>query len=114
MYSTELCIGECPYCGDELYVFKTRNRKKLARCISDECPKKYIFPVPSKGSLEVTGLICEKKNLPILAIIPNMKIKAGVYKPQNKNTYFWTDTACFACPKQHQCPQLKELEDEYD
>lgn len=109
-----MSIGECPECGDELYVFKTKSHKKLIKCVNDECPKKLAFGIPKKGSIEVTGLICPKNKLPVLAITPNIKLTQGKYKKDTKKTYFWTKSPCFTCNKQNSCEIRKEAQEDYD
>ena len=35
MYS-QMSVGECPECGDELYLFRTKARKKVVKCVNDD------------------------------------------------------------------------------
>ena len=114
MITTSKNIGECPVCGDELYIFKTKSYKRLIKCINEECDPATIYPVPQRGKLECTGLICPKHHLPILAVVPNVKLHTGKYQQQRKKTYFWTKGPCFTCKQQSKCAQLLELQDEYD
>ncbi|MHA1585277.1 MAG: hypothetical protein ACTSWL_08480 [Promethearchaeota archaeon] len=114
MYSTQINVGDCPFCGDELYIFKTKSRKRLVKCINEDCPKEYVYPIPKSGKVEVTGGICPKNNLPILAIIPNLVVATGKYRKRKKSTYFWTDGPCFSCSKQSKCENLAEIKEDYD
>jgi ssDNA-binding Zn-finger/Zn-ribbon topoisomerase 1 len=106
-------LGECPVCGDELFVFRTRSRKRLAKCVNDECPNPPIFGIPKSGSIEVTGEVCPKNGFPLIAIVPNLRLTQGRYKSQIKKTYFWTNGPCFTCSKQDRCDILKELCEDY-
>ena len=106
-------LGECPVCGDELFVFRTRSRKRLAKCVNDDCPNPPIFGMPKSGSIEVTRERGPQKEFPLIAIVPNLRLTQGRYKPQTKKTYFWTNGPCFTCSKQDRCEILKELREEY-
>ena len=113
MYS-QMSIGECPECGDELYVFRTKSRKKVVKCLNDDCPKQLAYGVPKSGKIEVTGLKCPKSNLPVLAIIPNIRLAQGKYKQNTKGIYFWTNSPCFTCREQNSCEVRKEAKEDYD
>ena len=109
-----MSIGECPECGDELYIFKTKSHKRLVKCVNDECPKHTVFGVPKSGKIEVTGLKCPKNNYPVLAITPNIRLTKGKYKKDTKKTYFWTNSPCFACRDQNSCKIRKEALEDYE
>jgi ssDNA-binding Zn-finger/Zn-ribbon topoisomerase 1 len=87
MYS-QMSIGKCPECGDELYLFRTKSRKKVVKCVNDDFPKQFAYGVPKSGKIEVTGFKCPKNNLPVLAIIPNIRLAQGKYKKNTKGIYF--------------------------
>lgn len=111
---TTQSIGECPECGDEIYIFRTASRKRYAKCVNEECPKEYSFPLPSKGKIEVTGILCQKYSVFLLAIIPNLRLSKGRYVRQEKKTYFWTSAPCFTCREQSHCSQLNEAQEDYE
>ena len=114
MITTSKNIGECPECGDELYIFKTRSHKRLVKCINEDCEHPTIYPVPQRGKVECTGYLCPVHNLPILAIVPNLKLHTGRYQQQRKKTYFWTKNPCFTCRKYSKCDLIQELQDDYN
>ncbi len=126
MRSTEIYIGDCPYCGDELFIFKTKSRSRLAKCINTECPAEYVFGIPKKGTIEVTALYCPKpiptykgnkpligSQIQLLAIIPNEYIKSGTFRTQKKKTYFWATKPCFTCSRRSTCSPLLEGKEEF-
>ena len=111
MRCTQKCVGECEKCGDELYVFKTSNRKRFVQCANDECNQS--FPLPAKGSLEETGELCPLNQMQILAIVPNLRLQRGNYRKQEKRTYFWTIKPCFTCREYSHCKPIQDLLEEY-
>jgi ssDNA-binding Zn-finger/Zn-ribbon topoisomerase 1 len=113
MFTTCENIGECPLCGDELYIFRTKNRKRLVKCINEDCDPPTIYPVPSRGKIECTGYKCPEFNLPILAVVPNLRLRTGQYQSQTKKTYFWTKKPCFTCKNYSKCELVIELQEDY-
>ena len=114
MHCTSINVGECPGGGDELYIFRTQSRKRLIKCINEECNNPTIYPVPHRGKIECTGYICPENNLPILAIVPNLRLRTGQYQSQKKKTYFWTKKPCFSCRTQSKCDLVQELQEDYN
>ncbi len=114
MKSTQKCIGECPSCGDELYIFKTRNYKRLVKCINETCPEQFAYGIPKKGKIEITGIQCPKFKLPLLAVIPINFIAKGKFRPQEKHVFFWTKSPCFTCSSRSTCSELNEAIDDYE
>ena len=112
MRSMSKCIGECTECGDEVYVFRTRSHKRFAQCVNEECNES--FPLPSKGSIEETGLDCPITGTQIIAVVPNIRLSRGNFKQQTKKTYFWAKKPCFTCPDQYSCEALKDAKNDYD
>ncbi len=113
MYSTGISIGDCPACGDELYIFKTSTHKRLVKCVADDCPKKTIYGIPKAGKIEVTGIVCPKTEIPMLAIFKNIKLSGGRYKTAKHQVYFFGKSPCFDCSKRPSCIQYKELVEDY-
>lgn len=111
MRSLRQTVGECPKCGDELYVMKTHSRKRFAKCVNEDCS--YSFGLPSRGSFEETGVICPVHGVEIIAIIPNLKLKHGNYRKQEKQTFFWASRPCFACNQRSKCAFWDELKEVY-
>jgi ssDNA-binding Zn-finger/Zn-ribbon topoisomerase 1 len=106
-------IGDCPECGDELIVYRTRSGKRVAKCLNNQCPKQYAYPLPTKGTIETTGSICPETSAPLLAIIPNIVLKNRQRRRDEKKTYFWAKGPCFACSKAKKCEPLKEALSDY-
>ena len=106
------CLGDCPICGDEIYLFKTRQHKRYAKCINESCGK-TAYPLPKRGSIEPTGCICPKNHLPVLAIVPKLHLSCGNIRRQESKVYFWTDGPCFSCGNRVDCKIWKELKDDY-
>ncbi len=132
MRSTELNIGDCPYCNDEVFVFKTKSRSRVAKCINEDCPVGFAFGIPKKGMIELTALYCPKPVPPrkavgskdiiqpqveakiqLLAIVPAQYIKSGTFRTQTKKTYFWANRPCFTCATRSKCAALLEARDEF-
>ncbi|UYP48511.1 hypothetical protein NEF87_004796 [Candidatus Lokiarchaeum ossiferum] len=126
MISTELNIGDCPYCGDEMFVFRTQSRSRMAKCINECCPAQFGYGIPKKGNLEITALFCPKpipsrkglepqphSHIQLLAVIPKQYIKTGTFRSQSKKTYFWTMGPCFTCSQRSTCEALAEAKEEF-
>ena len=105
-------IGTCPHCGDDLAVFKTNQYKRFVKCLNDECVDS-AYPLPRKGSFEVSGEICPKTHLPVLAFVPQTP-RAGTKGTYRKKTYFWAKGPCFACFDRSHCAVWQELNEDYN
>ncbi|MEJ2249640.1 MAG: hypothetical protein P8Y97_08275 [Candidatus Lokiarchaeota archaeon] len=91
-------IGVCPNCDCSLVIYKTRNYKRFVKC--EICGLSY--PLPKRGSIENSALICPKKQVPILII-----------EKKDSKAYFWGDKPCFDCIHQDNCEELKKLKLEF-
>ncbi len=126
MISTEMNLGDCPFCGDEVFVFRTQSRSRVAKCINEDCPVNFAYGVPKKGTLEQTALFCPKlilslkgvspqpgAQIQLLAVVPNQYIKRGTFRSQTKKTFFWTRGPCFTCSLRSKCKALAEAKEEF-
>lgn len=126
MFSTGMNIGDCPFCGDEVIIFKTKSRSRVAKCINEDCPVHFAYGVPKKGDLEITALFCTKPipslkgqsaqpnaKIPILAVGPKQYIKSGTFRSQTKKIFFWTRGPCFVCSQRSKCVELAEAKEEF-
>jgi hypothetical protein len=126
MRSTEIEVGTCPFCHDDVYIFRTQSRSRVAKCINPDCPVEFAFGIPKKGTLEVTAIYCPKpvekmkgiashedSRIQILAVVPNQYIKQGTFVSQTKKTYFWAKSPCFACSKRSTCLELAEAKEDF-
>jgi len=91
-------IGTCPKCQCSITIFKTKNYKRFAKC--EICGTSY--PLPKRGSISNSALICPLNKYPIL-IIERASMPA----------YFWSDHPCFSCTKYDGCQPIKELISEF-
>jgi hypothetical protein len=91
-------IGTCPNCQCSITIFKTRNYKRFAKC--EICGTSY--PLPKRGKIHNSALICPLHGYPILIIEQN-----------NTPAYFWADRPCFSCTKYDGCQPIKELISEF-
>ncbi len=91
-------IGTCPKCECSLILYKTSNYKRFVKC--DACGTSY--PLPKRGKIEASGLLCPKSQFPILII-----------EKQNQKSYFWADEPCFNCIESGSCEPIKELIEEF-
>ncbi|TFG08624.1 MAG: hypothetical protein EU539_01800 [Promethearchaeota archaeon] len=91
-------IGICPNCDCSVSIFKTKNYKRFAKC--EICGLSY--PLPKRGKIANSALICPVRNLPIL-IIHN----------KNQKAYFWVDSPCFSCVEVDRCTEINELKKEF-
>lgn len=105
-------LGDCPACSDEIYLFKTRQHKRYAKCINESCGK-TSYSLPKQGSIEPTGCQCPKNRLPVLAVIPKLHLANGNVRRQKSKSYFWTDGPCFSCGKRKECEIWKDLIEDY-
>ncbi|MFX0073132.1 MAG: hypothetical protein ACFFAO_18795 [Candidatus Hermodarchaeota archaeon] len=91
-------MGICPNCSCSISIFKTNNYKRFAKC--EICGLSY--PLPKKGKILNSALICPIKNLPLLIVDRN-----------SQKAYFWVDNPCFSCIEVDKCKQLNELKNEF-
>lgn len=66
----EIIIGECPECGEaggELAIKRVRTGSRLVGCTRyPEC--EYSLPLPRRGDIEVTSVVCSSHELPEVVI----------------------------------------------
>lgn len=91
-------IGTCSNCNCSLIIYKTKNYKRFVKC--EICGISY--PLPKRGKISNSALLCPRKNVPILI----------VEKPSQK-AYFWADIPCFSCVNTDNCTRVKELISEF-
>lgn len=91
-------IGTCPNCDCSIFIYKTNNYKRFAKC--EICG--FSYPLPKRGSISTSSLLCPERNVPLLI----------VEKSDNK-AYFWSDTPCFTCVNVDKCKPILELEIEF-
>ena len=106
-------LGECPICGDELVLIKTSSANRMAKCLNDHCPKKFTYPLPKRGQIEVTGSICPKTFIPLIVIIPLLRVNNTRIRAEYSKAYCWTQGPCFSCRDQKKCGVHIEILDEY-
>ena len=87
-------IGTCPNCDCSIFIYKTKNYKRFAKC--EICG--YSYPLPKRGKIDNSSLICPEKNVPLL-IVEKTDTKA----------YFWSDSPCFTCVRIDECKPVNEL-----
>ena len=92
-------IGECPNCDCSIYIFKTRNYKRFAKC--EICG--YSYPLPQSGAISNSAMLCPQKRVPILIV-----------EKKDQKAYFWADCPCFTCIKADECEQINELIAEFE
>jgi hypothetical protein len=113
MRSEDTILGDCPTCGDPIYLFRTKAGSRVARCVNDDCEKKLFYPLPKAGQLEVLGEKCPLWELPIVLIVPNLKLMKDKYKQEKDRAYCWANKPCFACSKKSTCKPIKEILESY-
>jgi len=92
-------IGECPNCDCSLYIYKTSNYKRFAKC--EICG--YSYPLPKSGVISNSAMLCPQKRVPILIV-----------EKKDRKAYFWTDSPCFTCIKADNCELINELIAEFE
>jgi len=92
-------IGTCPNCDCSIYIYKTNNYKRFAKC--EICG--YSYPLPKRGSISNSAMLCPQKRVPILIV-----------EKKDQKAYFWADCPCFTCIKIDNCEQIKELIGEFE
>ena len=112
MATVKQYAGECPDCGDEMYVHKTKSYKRFVKCINPECGETG-YGIPKRGSIESTGLVCPRSNVPLLAVVKYTKIPGRRFVKNPDKVYFYSDRPCFACPDVDSCEVRKEAELDY-
>lgn len=106
-------LGECPICGDEIVLIKTNSLNRMAKCLNDNCPKKFSYPLPKKGHIENTGSICPKTSVPVIVITPQLRVNTGRIKAETEKSYCWAQVPCFSCKEFRRCPVNLDLLEEY-
>lgn len=91
-------IGTCPQCECSIYIFKTNNYKRFAKC--ETCGLSYALP--KRGSISNSVLLCPTKKLPILIIEKN-----------DQKAYFWAEGPCFTCFAFDRCVPVTDLINEF-
>ena len=91
-------IGTCPKCECTISTYKTQNYKRFAKC--ETCGISY--PLPKRGSISNSALLCSRSNFPILIIETN-----------GKPAYFWSDQPCFSCISYDKCKEVEGLKTEF-
>ena len=91
-------IGTCPQCECSLFLFKTKNHKRFAKC--DACGTSY--PLPKRGVLVNSILTCPLRKFPILII-----------ERKEQQAFFWADQPCFNCISFDKCQPVKDLIKEF-
>jgi hypothetical protein len=91
-------IGICPNCECSIYIFKTKNYKRFAKC--ETCGLSYALP--KRGSISTSALICPRNKVPLLII-----------DKKNQPAYFWADQPCFTCVEFDKCRKIKQLVSEF-
>ena len=91
-------IGTCPKCDFPIYTYKTNQYKRFAKC--EGCGTSY--PLPKRGSLSNSALVCPSRKYPILIV-----------KKNGSKAYFWADQPCFSCIEFDNCVPVSELVEEF-
>ncbi len=91
-------LGICPNCDCTVYLYKTNNHKRFAKC--EICGLSYALP--KRGSINNSALVCPQSGFPLLII----------ERPDQK-AYFWADKPCFSCIGIDSCQPIKELIEEF-
>ena len=91
-------IGTCPKCECSLFMFKTNNHKRFAKC--DVCGTSY--PLPKRGELYNSVLTCPLRDFPILIV-----------DRKEQQAFFWADQPCFTCVAFDKCQPIKDLKMEF-
>ena len=91
-------IGTCPNCDCSVYIYKTNNYKRFAKC--EICGLSYALP--KRGSISNSALLCPTKRLPILIV-----------EKKDQKAYFWVDSPCFNCIAFDRCEYVGDLITEF-
>ena len=92
-------IGECPNCDCSIYIFKTSNYKRFAKC--EICG--FSYPLPKSGKISNSAMQCPDKRVPILIV-----------EKKDHKAYFWAEGPCFTCINTDRCEPIKELIGEFE
>ena len=92
-------IGICPNCDCSIFIYKTNNYKRFAKC--EICG--FSYPLPKRGSIEISALVCPEKNVPLLIV-----------EKKDQKAYFWADQPCFGCVHVDSCEPIKDLKLEFE
>jgi len=91
-------IGICPNCNCSIFIFKTNNYKRFAKC--EICGLSYALP--KRGTISNSALVCPARELPLLIV-----------EKKDQKAYFWVDGPCFSCVDVDKCQPVKELTKEF-
>ena len=91
-------IGTCPNCSCSIFIYKTNNYKRFAKC--EICG--YSYPLPKRGMISNSSFICPERNVPLLIV-----------EKADEKVYFWSDGPCFACIKIDDCRPVNDLVSEF-
>ncbi len=91
-------IGTCPKCDFPIYIYKTSQYKRFAKC--EGCGP--LYPLPRSGLLSNSILTCPLRRFPILIV-----------SKKGTKAYFWSDQPCFSCTHFEKCTPINELIEEF-
>ena len=91
-------IGTCPKCDFPIYIYKTNQYKRFAKC--EGCGTSY--PLPKRGILSISALECPLRKFPILIV-----------SKEGQKSYFWADQPCFNCLDREKCQPVNLLVKEF-
>jgi len=91
-------IGICPNCNCSIFIYKTNNYKRFAKC--EICGLSYALP--KRGTISNSALVCPTRELPILIV-----------EKKDQKAYFWVDGPCFSCVDVDKCQKISELMKEF-
>ncbi len=92
-------IGTCPNCDCSIFMYKTNNYKRFAKC--DICG--FSYALPKRGTISNSALLCPERKVPLLII-----------EKKDQKAYFWTDGPCFSCVRFDNCINVKDLIIEFE
>ncbi len=61
-------LGKCPSCGGDLIILRSKRGKRFVGCTGFKNGCSVTAPLPGKGSLEPTGMVCEHCGYPIIRV----------------------------------------------
>ena len=118
MLKNQQSFGECPFCGGNLYLMRSKTGGRYIKCGEVSCSgspdmqmednslrfkPSFSYPIPRSGKIIKSGYFCEKHNLPVLVIVKG--------KPKNM-LFYWVKGPCFVCPESGKCDILTDLKKE--
>ncbi|HMF29887.1 MAG TPA: hypothetical protein VKK79_00620 [Candidatus Lokiarchaeia archaeon] len=99
-------LGTCPQCGDEVYWYKAKSsRGRYCRCVNPTC--KFSGPLPKKGRLESTGMVCDTYPGVLVGVESN-----ATDNPADARRYFWQAgpeaRPCVTCRNHATCAAITD------